>query len=75
MKKCLSLLLAAVMLLSMCAGTATATEEKTYPMGDINMDGVLRAVDLTMLYHYFDRGYTLSEEALALADISGDNRV
>lgn len=54
-------------------GTLEAAEEIL--LGDVNDDGKISAIDVTMVNMYMRNKYTLSQEQMKAADVTGDGKI
>ena len=75
MKRILSLLICALLLLTLVCGASFRTSAVTVLWGDVNRNGVLDARDYAMIKRHVLRTYELTEEGKTIADVNGDGRV
>lgn len=75
-RKSIACFTAAVLSLSAFPVLSASAEESAYALGDVDMDGVITGHDAAMVSRYvLDDDYSLTEEALQLADVNGDGEV
>ena len=73
-KRILSIILAAALIISLCAFTATA-DSKPVLYGDTDGDGEINIIDATLIQRHLIGLITLDEAALRRAAVSGDDEL
>lgn len=55
--------------------TAIAKDVTVYLYGDVNYDGAVKTIDITMARQYFKGNLTLTDEQIAVMDMNGDGAI